>query len=128
MLIFLKTGAEKIRIACSHAKNLDPKPRFSKGPISGAFLRWLGTVLGRIECANFFVKTYCLWHQDLENEIILGGHRGVRFFRKWVQTLLFLTLYGVNWKTVTCLPSDMRSRDHDGDAKMSKKGTSRRRI
>ena len=44
-------------------------------------LRWLGTVLGRTECANFFVKTYCLWHKHLENEIILGGHRA-RIFQK----------------------------------------------
>ena len=48
----------------------------------------LGTVLGRTKCANFFVKTYCLWHKQLENEIILGGHRAP-FFRKWVRTLLF---------------------------------------
>ena len=53
-------------------------------------LRWLGTVLGRTKCANFFVKTYCLWHKQLENEIILGGHRAP-FFRKWVRTLLFST-------------------------------------
>ena len=53
-------------------------------------LRWLGTVLGRTKCADFFVKTYCLWHKQLENEIILGGHRAP-FFRKWVRTLLFST-------------------------------------
>ena len=35
-------------------------------------LRWLGTVWGQTKCANFFVKTYCLWHKQLENEIILG--------------------------------------------------------
>ena len=54
----------------------------------------------------FFVKSYCLWHNHLENEIILGGHHA-RFFIKWVQTLLYSTLivkYGVNGKTVTCLP------------------------
>ena len=69
------------------------------------YLRWLGTVLGGTECANFFVKTYCLWHKHLENEIILGGHRA-RFFRKWVQTLRYFDLvkYVVNAKTVTCLP------------------------
>ena len=49
---------------------------------TNTILRWLGTVLGRTECANFFVKTYCLWHTHLENEIILGGHHA-RFFRKW---------------------------------------------
>ena len=27
-------------------------------------LRWLGTVLGRTERANFFVKIYCLWHKQ----------------------------------------------------------------
>ena len=48
-------------------------------------LRWLGTVLGRTKCANFFVKTYCLWHKRLENEIILRGHRAP-IFRKWVWT------------------------------------------
>ena len=53
-------------------------------------LRWLGTVLGWTECANFFVKIYCLWYKHLENETILGGHRA-RFFRKWVLTLLFST-------------------------------------
>ena len=53
-------------------------------------LRWLGTVLGRTKCANFLVKTYCLWHKHLENEIILGGHRAP-FFRKWVRTLPFST-------------------------------------
>ena len=50
--------------------------------------RWLETVLGRTKCANILVKTYCLWHKQLENEIILGGHRA-KFFRKWVRTLLF---------------------------------------
>ena len=52
--------------------------------------RWFGTVLGRTKCANFFVKTYCLWHKQLENEIIFGGHRAP-FFRKGVRTLLFST-------------------------------------
>ena len=36
-----------------------------------SYLRWFGTVLGRTKCVNFFVKTYCLWHKQLENEIIL---------------------------------------------------------
>ena len=52
-------------------------------------LRWFGTVLGQ-NVPIFFVKTYCLWHKQLENEIILGGHRAP-FFRKWVRTLLFST-------------------------------------
>ena len=51
---------------------------------------WFRTVLGRTKCANFFVRAYCLWHKQLENEIILGGHHAP-FFRKWVQTLLFST-------------------------------------
>ena len=59
-------------------------------------LRWFGTVLGRTKCANFFVKTYCLWHKQLENEIILGGHRAP-FFRKWVRTLLFSTFLSMEW-------------------------------
>ena len=54
------------------------------------YLRWFGTVLGRTKCANFFVKTYCLWYKQLENEIILGGHRAP-FSRKWGRTLLFST-------------------------------------
>ena len=28
---------------------------------------------------QFFVKTYCLWHKQLENELILGGHRAPFF-------------------------------------------------
>ena len=45
------------------------------------------------------VKTYCLWHKHLENAIISGGDRA-RFFRKWVQTMLFSSMkYGVNGKT-----------------------------
>ena len=69
-------------------------------------LRWLGTVFGRTECANYFVKTYCLWHKRLENEIILGGHRA-RFFRKIGPNIAISTLLSmkVNGKTVTCLPS-----------------------
>ena len=59
-------------------------------------LRWLGTVWGRTKCANFFVKTYCLWHKQLENEIILGGHRAP-FFRKWVRTLLSSTFLSMEW-------------------------------
>ena len=59
-------------------------------PLVVVYLRWLGTVLGRTKCANFFVKTCCLWHKLLENGIILGGHRAP-FFRKWVRTLLFST-------------------------------------
>ena len=68
-------------------------------------LRWFGTVLGRTKCANFFVKTNCLWHKQLGNELILGGHRAP-FFRKWVRTLLFSTFLSMEWngKTVTCLP------------------------
>ena len=64
-----------------------PKTQIRGG---GPALRWFGTVLGRTKCAIFFVKTYCLWHKQLEKEIILGGHRAP-FFRKWVRTLLFLT-------------------------------------
>ena len=30
---------------------------------------------GSNKMCQFFVKTYCLWHKQLENEIILGGHR-----------------------------------------------------
>ena len=45
---------------------------------------------GSNKMCQFFVKTYCLWHKQLENEIILGGHRAP-FFRKWVRTLLFST-------------------------------------
>ena len=45
---------------------------------------------GSNKMCQFFVKTYCLWHKQLENEIILEGHRAP-FFRKWVQTLLFST-------------------------------------
>ena len=61
---------------------------------------------GSNKMCHFFVKTFCLWHKQLENEIILLGHRAP-FFRKWVRTLLFSTFlikYGVNGKTVTCLP------------------------
>ena len=69
------------------------------------FLRWFGTVLGQTKCANFFVKTYCLWHKQLENEIILGGHRAP-FFRKWVRTLLFSTFLkgkcGGKWISHMC--------------------------
>ena len=52
-----------------------------------------------------FVKTSCLWHKQLENEIILGGYRAP-FLRKWVATLLFSTFLSIelNGKTVTCLP------------------------
>ena len=39
--------------------------------------------LGSNKMRQFFVKTYCLWHKQLENEIILGGNRAT-FFRKWV--------------------------------------------
>ena len=59
-------------------------------------LRWFRTVLGRTRRANFFVKTYCLWHKQLENEIILGGHRAP-FFRKWVRTLPFSTFLSMEW-------------------------------
>ena len=59
-------------------------------------LRWFGTVLGRTKCANFFVKTYCLWHKQLETEIILGDHRAP-FFRKWVRTLPFSTFLSMEW-------------------------------
>ena len=64
-----------------------------EGKTSCSYLRWLGTVLGRTDCAIFFffAKTHCLWHKHLENEIILGGHHA-RIFRKWVRTLLFSTL------------------------------------
>ena len=68
--------------------NIDKEKRCS--------LRWFGTVLGRTKCANFFVKTYCLWHKQLENEIMLGGHRAP-FFRKWVRTLLFSTFLSMEW-------------------------------
>ena len=59
-------------------------------------LRWLRTVLGWTKCANFLVKTYCLWHKQLENEIILGDHRAP-FFRKWVRTFLFSTFLSMEW-------------------------------
>ena len=62
----------------------------------GMLLRWLGTVLGRTKCANFFVKTYCLWHKQVENEIISGGHCAP-FFRKWARTLLFSTFLSMEW-------------------------------
>ena len=66
--------------------------------------RWLGTVLGQTECANFFVKTFCLWHKHLENETMLGGHCA-RFFKMGPIIAVFdLVKYGVNGKTVTCLP------------------------
>ena len=68
----------------------------SRGGGGGPALRWLGTVLGRTKCANFSVKTYCLWHEQLENEIILGGHCAP-FFRKWVRTLLFSTFLSMEW-------------------------------
>ena len=42
------------------------------GLTGSVLLRWLGTVLGLTESANFFVKTYCLWHKHLEIEILLG--------------------------------------------------------
>ena len=63
------------------------------------------SILGRTKCANFFVKTYCLWHKQLENEIILGGHRAP-FFRKWVRTLLFSTFLSMEWmgkRLLACL-------------------------
>ena len=34
--------------------------RRATSQLGRATLRWLGTVLGRTKCANFFVKTYCL--------------------------------------------------------------------
>ena len=54
---------------------------------------------------QFFVKSNFLWHKQLENEIILGGHRAP-FFQKMVPNIAIFDLlkYGVNGKTVTCLP------------------------
>ena len=45
---------------------------------------------GLNKMCQFLVKTYCLWHKQLKNEIILGGHHAP-FFRKWVRLLLFST-------------------------------------
>ena len=84
----LKVGAKERR---KERKSAEPPLNFLK-----MGLRWFGTVLGRTKCANFFVKTYCLWHKQLENEIIIGGHRAP-FFRKWVRTLLFLTFLSMEW-------------------------------
>ena len=52
----------------------------------------------------FFVKTYCLWHKQLENEIILGSP--CSNFQKMGPNIAIFDLlkYGVNGKTVTCLP------------------------
>ena len=59
---------------------------------------------GSNKMCQFFVKTYCLWHKQLENEILLGGHRAP-FFRNGPNVAIFdLLKYGVNGKTVTCLP------------------------
>ena len=49
------------------------------------YLRWIGTVLGRAKCANFWVKTYFLWHKQLENEIIWGGHHAPFFRKLWME-------------------------------------------
>ena len=56
-------------------------------------------------CHFFFVKTYCLWHKQLENEIILGGHHAGGFQKMGPNIAIFdLVKYGVNAGTVTCLP------------------------
>ena len=68
-------------------------------------LRWFGTVLGRTKCANFFVKTYCLWHKQLENENNIRGSPCSIFQKMGPNIAIFdLLKYGVNGKTVTCLP------------------------
>ena len=40
---------------------------------------------------------YLLFMAQVENEIILGGHRAP-FFRKWVRTLLFSTYVWSEWE------------------------------
>ena len=68
-------------------------------------LRWLGTVLDGTEFANFFVKTYCLWHKYLENEKNIRGSPCSNFQKMGPNIAIFdLVKYGVNEKTVTCLP------------------------
>ena len=46
---------------------------------------------GSNRMCHFFVETYCLGHNNLDNETILWGHHA-RFFRQWVPKLLFSTL------------------------------------
>ena len=52
-------------------------------------------------CQFFFVKTYCLWHKQLENEIILGGLRAPFFTGEGGPNIAIFDLlkYVVNGKT-----------------------------
>ena len=65
---------ERDAVAIERVQAAVPAPSFAPPSVHlrRTCLRRLGTVLGRKKCANFFVKTYCLWHKQLENEIILG--------------------------------------------------------
>ena len=94
---------DKIRQRESELLGLDEKP-VSICALQWV-LRWFGTVLGRTKCANFFCQNLLFMAQAVRKWNNIWGSPCSIFLKMGPNIAIFdLLKYGVNGKTVTCLP------------------------